>query len=80
MTDNTPRSPTYNSSPTKKVNQEHTLKMFKKEDHDEHAPDSVRDSELHSEMVDLSHRKESELENFHKTEAHTEQKQFNPNI
>jgi hypothetical protein len=57
MTDNTPRI--LNSSPSKKVNPEHTLKTFKKEDHDEHAPDSVRDSEMHSEMVDLSHRKES---------------------
>jgi ABC-type lipoprotein export system ATPase subunit len=47
------------------------LKSYKKEDHDEHAPDSVRDSEMHSEMMDLSHRKESELESFHKAEAHT---------
>ena len=57
MTDNTPRVSA--RSPSKKVNPEHTLKTFKKEDHDEHAPDSVRDSEMHSEMVDLSHRKES---------------------
>ena len=81
MTDNTPRSPTYNSfSPRKKVNPEHMLKSYKKEDHDEHAPDSVRDSEMHSEMVDLSHRKESELESFHKAEAHTAQKLLNPKI
>ena len=72
MTDNTPRSPTYNSfSPRQKVKSEHMLKSYKKEDHDEHAPDSVRDSEMHSEMMDLSHRKESELESFHKAEAHT---------
>jgi hypothetical protein len=48
-----------NNSPSKRAEKQHTLKDFQKEDHDEHAPESVRDSEMHSEMVSVSHRKES---------------------
>ena len=43
----------YQKSPTKKMDKQSTLKGFQKEDHDEHAPDSVRDSEMHTEMVDI---------------------------
>ena len=44
-------------SPTKKADKMHALKEFQKESHEEHAPDSVRDSEMGSEMVDVSARK-----------------------
>lgn len=43
-----------NKSPTKKFDKGSTLKEYKKEDHDEHAPESVRDSEMASEMVNIS--------------------------
>jgi len=43
-----------NHSPTKKFDKQITLKDYQKEDHDEHAPESVRDSEMHTEMVEIN--------------------------
>ena len=40
------------SSPTKKIDKEDTVKQFTKDEHQEHAPESVRDSELHTEIID----------------------------